>query len=90
MEVLCKNEIKTGNNVIKTPTEVEFIFLFKEQTHRYCLKLALLCPLAIGFILDLKQLTVERRQQLKYSRTQAQNFSAQECEIGHDHLSIWS
>lgn len=28
LEVLCENEIKTGNNAIKTPTEVEFFFFF--------------------------------------------------------------
>lgn len=91
LEVLCKNGIKTGNNAIKTPTDVDFFFfLSKEQTYRCCLKLALSCPWAISFILDLKELTAEVRQQLKYSRSQAQNFSGQKCEIGHDHLSIWS
>lgn len=88
LEVLYKNETKTGNHAIETPTEAEFIFLSQEQTYRCCLELALSCPLGTGFILDLKELTVKMRQQLKYSYTQDLDFSAQKCEIGHAHLSI--
>lgn len=91
LEALCKNEIKTGNDAIKSPTEMElFFFLSREQTYRHCLKSSLSSPSATGFILDLKELTAEMRQQLKYSHTQAQNFSAPKSEIGHDHLSICS
>lgn len=75
LEALCKNEIKTGNDAIKTPTKMELFLLSKEQTYRNCLKSAL-SPWATGFILDLKEFTAEMRQQLKYSRIQAQNFQS--------------
>lgn len=74
----------------RVPPKWNYFFLSKEQTYRHCLKSSLSSPRATGFILDLKELTAEMRQQLKYSHTQAQNFSAPKSEIGHDHLSICS
>lgn len=86
LEALCKNEIKTGNDTIRIPTEMELFSLSKKLISRNCLKSVLSFPGAMGFILDLKELTAEMMQQLRHSCTQAQNFSAPKSEIGHDHL----